>query len=57
MNPDQARAEALFKKERQMQEGERAMAEYRAVQEAMRVKTTRLRALRLARDAAKQNTH
>jgi hypothetical protein len=57
MNSDQARAEALFKKERQMHEAEKAMAEYRAAQEAMRVKTTRLRALRLARDAAKQNTH
>jgi len=30
------------------------MAEYRAAQEAMRVKTARPRALRLARDAAKQ---
>jgi hypothetical protein len=56
-NPDQVRAEAQFKKEQQMHEGARAMAEYRAAQEAMRVKSARLRALRLARDAAKQNTH
>ena len=56
MNPDQARAEAHFRKERQLQEGEKAMAEYRAAQEAMRAKTARLRALRLARDAAKGNT-
>jgi len=54
LNRDQARAEALFKKEQQMHEGEKAMAEYRAAQEAMRAKTARLRALRLARDAAKQ---
>jgi len=51
----QARAEAVFKKERQVHEGENAMAEYRAAIEAMRAKTARLRALRLARDAAKQN--
>jgi hypothetical protein len=57
MNSDQARAEALFKKEQRMHEGEKAMAEYQAAQEAMRLKTARLRALRLARDAAKQNTH
>jgi len=55
MNRDQARAEAVFKKERQMHEGEKAMAEYQAGIEAMRAKTARLRALRLARDAAKQN--
>ena len=57
MNPDQARAEALFKKEQQRHEGEKAMAEARAAQEALRIKTARLRALRLARDAARQDTH
>jgi hypothetical protein len=49
-NSDQARAEALFKKEKQLRDGEKAMVEYRAAQQAMREKTARLRALRLARD-------
>ena len=48
------RAEALFKKEEQMREGAKAMAEYRAEQQAVQEKTAKLRALRLARDAAKQ---
>ncbi len=55
MNSDQARgrAEAAFKrKEQQAREGEVAMAEYMATQRATREKTARLRALRLARDAA-----
>jgi hypothetical protein len=53
-NPDpaRARAEALFKKEEQRRDGEKAMAEYLAESRAMREKTARLRALRLARDAA-----
>jgi hypothetical protein len=46
------RAEAAFKKEQQLREGEKAMAEYLAAQAATREKTARLRALRLARDAA-----
>jgi hypothetical protein len=33
------------------------MAEYKAAQQAIREKTARLRALRLARDAAKQSSH
>jgi hypothetical protein len=49
----QARAEALFKKEA---EGPKAMAEYEATQQTIREKTARLRALRLARDAAKQSS-
>jgi hypothetical protein len=49
-----ARAEALFKKEEQIREGARAMAEYKAAQQAIREKTARLRSLRLALDAAKQ---
>jgi hypothetical protein len=49
------RAEALFKKEQQLREGQQAMAEYQAELLAMREKTARLRALRLARDAANQN--
>jgi hypothetical protein len=54
MNPDpaRARAEALFKKEEQRREGEQAMAEYQAERKATLEKTARLRALRLARDAA-----
>jgi hypothetical protein len=54
-HPDQvrARAEATFKKkEKQQREGEQAMAEYVAQRQAMLDKTARLRALRLARDAA-----
>jgi len=53
-NPDQAhaRAEALFKKEVMAREGAKAMAEYEAERRAVREKTARLRALRLARDAA-----
>ena len=51
---DRARAEALFKKEKQMREGAKAMAEYEVAQQAMRERTARLRALRLARDAGKQ---
>jgi hypothetical protein len=50
-NPD--RAEALFnKKEQREREGHKAMAEYEAEQRATREKTAKLRALRLARDAA-----
>ena len=52
MNTEEAhrRAEALFKKEQQVREGQQAMAEYQAEPQAMRDKTARLRALRLARD-------
>jgi hypothetical protein len=46
------RAETLFKKEQQLRDAHQAMAEYRAELDAMRKKTARLRALRLARDAA-----
>ena len=53
---ERARAEALFKKEERIREGAEAMAEYKAEQKAVREKTARLRALRLARDAAKQAT-
>ena len=41
----QRRAEALFKKEQQLREGQQAMAEYQAELRAMREKTARLRAL------------
>jgi len=50
-NPD--RAETLFnKKEQRERDGHKAMAEYEAEQRAVREKTAKLRALRLARDAA-----
>ena len=48
------RAETLFKKEQQLREAEKAMADYRAELQATREKTARLRELRLARDAADQ---
>src|SRR5581483_5614855 len=48
----QSRAEASFKKkERQAIEGAKAMAEYQAQMLAVRDRTARLRALRLAREA------
>jgi hypothetical protein len=58
MNADEAhrRAEALFKKEQQLREAQQAMVEYQAELRAMREKTARLRALRLARDAADLKT-
>jgi Tfp pilus assembly protein PilX len=47
------RAEAAFKKkEQQLREGQQARAEYETARAATREKTARLRALRLARDAA-----
>ena len=49
------RAEAAFKrKEDARAEGLKAREEYEAGQRAMREKTARLRALRLARDQAKK---
>ena len=53
-NSDEARglAEAKFKKKQeQFLEGQKAMAEYKASRIAIRENTTRLRALRLAREA------
>jgi len=51
------RAEAAFKKKEELlREGQQAMAEYEAARAATREKTARLRALRLARDAADQKT-
>ena len=47
-----AKAEASFKrKEQQARDGALAMSEYIAGQEATRVKTDRLRAMRLAKEA------
>jgi hypothetical protein len=58
MNTDEAHrcAEALFKKEQQLRGAEQAMTEYQAELQAMREKTARLRALRLAHDAANQKS-
>ena len=50
---DMERAQAAFhKKEAQAREGATAMAEYKAAGNAERAKTERLRALRLAKEAA-----
>lgn len=46
------RAQAAFKKEQRAQEGAKAMAEYQASIVATREKTERLKALRLAKEAA-----
>ena len=43
---------ALQKKEERLREGQQAMAEYLADKHATRERTAKLRALRLARDAA-----
>lgn len=51
--PNMERAEALLKKKQErLREGQLAMAEYQADGRAVLEKTARLRALRLARDAA-----
>jgi hypothetical protein len=47
-----ARAEASFKKEERAKEGAKAMLEYQANSRLVREKTERLRALRLAKEAA-----
>jgi hypothetical protein len=46
------RAEAQFKKALRAEEGQKAMAEYEAAAIALREKTARLKALRLAKEAA-----
>ena len=49
----QAQADAKFKrKEQQARDGVKATAEYAAAGDAMRAKTEKLRALRLAKEAA-----
>jgi hypothetical protein len=48
----QERAEATFKKEQRARDGAKAMADYEAAGVAMREKTARLKALRLAKEAA-----
>jgi hypothetical protein len=47
-----ARAEANFKKEERAKEGAKAMMEYQASNRIVREKTERLKALRLAKEAA-----
>ena len=56
LRTDIDRAEALFKKEERRRDGQEAMAEYQTSGGAVREKTARLRALRLARDAAMKTT-
>jgi hypothetical protein len=46
------RAETEFRKTQRVQDGKKAMSEYEAEASAVRAKTEKLRALRLARDAA-----
>jgi hypothetical protein len=46
------RAEASFKKEERAREGAKAMRDYEAESRAVHEKTARLKALRLAREAA-----
>jgi hypothetical protein len=56
MTLDQARqrAERNFKREERAQDGRKAMTEYEVQGVAVRAKTERLKALRLARDAQVQ---
>lgn len=49
-----ARAEANFKKEERAKEGAKAMMEYQANARLVREKTEKLRALRLAKEAAER---
>jgi len=51
-NDARARAEASFTKEQRAKEGAKAMMEYQANSRMVREKTERLRALRLAKEAA-----
>ena len=51
-NEARARAEASFRKEERAKEGAKAMTEYQANSRKIREKTERLKALRLAKEAA-----
>ena len=51
-NEARARAEASFRKEERDKEGAKAMMEYQANSRMIREKTERLKALRLAKQAA-----
>ena len=54
MDEARARAEASFRKEERAKDGAMAMTEYQANIRIVREKTERLRALRLAKEAAEQ---
>jgi len=58
MIDDRARqwAEKSFKQEEPARDGRKAMTEYEARARAIREKTERLRALRLAKEAQEQNS-
>jgi hypothetical protein len=49
-----ARAEANFRKEERAKDGAKALMEYHANSRALREKTARLKALRLAKEAAEK---
>jgi hypothetical protein len=51
-NAARARAEASFRKEERAKDGAKAMMEYQANSRRVREKTARLKALRLAKEAA-----
>jgi hypothetical protein len=51
-NEARARAEASFRKEERAKDGAKAMMDYQAKARMVREKTERLKALRLAREAA-----
>jgi hypothetical protein len=51
-NDARARAEASFRKEQRAKEGAKAMVEYQANSRVVREKMERLKALRLAKEAA-----
>jgi hypothetical protein len=51
-NDARARAEASFRKEQRAKEGAKAMVEYQANSRVVREKMQRLKALRLAKEAA-----
>lgn len=53
-NEVRGRAEASFKKEQRAKDGAKAMMEYRANARMIREKTERLKALRLAKEAAEK---
>jgi hypothetical protein len=59
MNFDRARkrAESTLKKEERAREGAKAMSEYEANMRAVREKTARLRALRLAKEASENEAN
>lgn len=48
------KADAQFRKMQRAEDGKKAMSEYEASAAAIRTKTARLKALRLARDAQEQ---